>query len=160
MNYTFCIVFLIGITQILAQTTIRVSVQNLSINAITTYTWQITTPSLIARDKIILNFPPAVNISNAAVSFGGTNLTNIAISGSQITLNSLSSLNIGTTSPFSLIVTGIVNPFSAISSFSYFFSSSSISTTIDSNIQQSPSQQTQFLGGNFISCPWTFTGCT
>ena len=47
------------------------------------------------------------------------------------------------------------NPNSAITTFLF-----SIQNSIDSTVALAEAQGTTFVGSNFASCPWSFTGCT
>lgn len=107
-------------TYVNTQTTIQLNVANLSINAVSNYTWFLNFSTIATRDPIVLIFPIEINLSNALVYYGTTLITTTIIGASKLNMSGILSLGIGSNGTATLVVTGVINPPSAILTKNYY----------------------------------------
>lgn len=138
-----------------SQTTLNVSISNLNINALTTYTYQITFSDTSIRNLLTINFPLQTTISNTtAVQINGTTLNQ-----SQFTINQASKsivINKTVSTAATIAISNVKNPPSAISTYSFTISSN------NSNDNLSPSiyNTVNYAPGTLQSCQYAFKGST
>jgi hypothetical protein len=155
MKLRIILVLLIFKEILSAATGFTVSISDPKINAVTSYTWLISFTDTSARSTMTFTFPTGVTISSStSATFGG---------GSSIapTSNTSNSVTFSTTSvPISLllnvVISNVINPFSALSSQTTFFYSSNI----DSPLTLTPIDSKSYTPGTLKNCTWTFNKCT
>jgi hypothetical protein len=147
--------FIISLSVYSQTTTLNVTISNLNINALATYTYQITFSDSSARNLVSLIFPSQITLSNTIT----VTLNITTLNASQYTIYSsnnsiLISRSMNTSS--NIGVTNVKNPSSAISTYSFTISSNntndSISPSIYNTINYSP--------GSLQSCQYSFSGTT
>jgi hypothetical protein len=136
-------------------TTLNVTLNNLNINALTTYTYQITFSDSVTRNLVTLNFPSQVTLSNSTT----VHLNSATLNSSQYIIYSNNNsivINKTMTNSASIAINNVKNPSSAISTFSFTISSNnsndSLSPSIYNTVNYSP--------GSLQSCQYSFSGTT
>lgn len=138
-----------------AQTTLNVSISNLNINTLATYTYQITFSDTSMRSMLTIKFPSQVTLSNlTTVQLNGTNLNT-----SQYTIYPTNNSILISRTVFTaatVAIANVKNPASAISTYSFTISSNN---TID-NLSPSIYNTVYYVPGSLLSCQYTFRGTT
>lgn len=136
-------------------TTLNVTLSNLNINALTTYTYQIIFSDSSTRNLVTLNFPSQVTLSNStSVQLNSTTLNSTLYT--IYTNNNSILINKTMNNSVSIAINNVKNPSSAISTYSFTISSNnsndSLSLSIYNTVNYSP--------GSLQSCQYSFSGTT
>jgi hypothetical protein len=102
----------------------------------------------------MFTFPPSVIITGNSVSFINSNIYG-AFSNTSNSLN-LSTSTLTITNPLIVVITNVTNPYSALSSVTSFYFSSSSDTTVGLDLVKSKN----YASGILNSCTWSFNQCT
>ena len=138
-----------------SQTTLNVSIANLNINALTTYTYQITFSDSSTRNLLTINLPAQTTISNSTtVQINGSNLNT-----SQYSINQNNNSIVINKTVFTAVtvaVQNVKNPPSAISTYSFTISSNNTNDNLSPSIYNT----VNYSPGTLQSCLYTFRGTT
>lgn len=138
-----------------AATGFTVSILDPKINAVTSYTWQLSFTDTGQRSTMTFTFPSGVSFSGTTTATfgGGTPLVPISAISNSI---SFTTTTVSITSLLNVVITNVINPFSALSSQTSFFYSSNI----DNTITLAPIDSKTYIPGNLKNCTWSFDKCT
>lgn len=155
MTLRIIIVLLIFKEILAAATGFTISILDPKINAVTSYTWQISFSDTSTRSTMTFTFPTGVTISSStsATFGGGSSLTPISNTSNSVTFNTGL---VTIASIINVIISNIINPFSALGSqTSFIYSSNS-----DSPLTLAPIDSKTYTPGNLKNCTWSFNKCT
>ena len=154
-HLAFLILLLSCFLAVHSQTTLNVSISNLNINALATYTYQITFSDTSIRNLLTINFPPQVSIGNSTtVQINGSSLNQ-----SQYTVNQGNKsivINKTVFTAASIAISNVKNPPSAISTYSFTISSNNTNDNLSPSIYNT----VNYAPGSLQSCQYTFKGST
>ena len=155
MTLRLIIVLLILKEILAAATSFTVSILDPKINAVTSYTWQINFNDFGQRLTMTFLFPTGVSFSGSTTATfgGGAPLTPTGTNSNSITFNTAS---VSITSILNVVISNVINPFSALSSQTAFFYSSNV----DNAMTLPPIDAKTYTPGTLRNCTWSFDKCT
>ena len=138
-----------------AATGFTVSILDPKINAVTSYTWQLSFSDPGQRLTMIFTFPAGVSFSGSTTATfgGGAPIVPSSTNSNSLTFNTAT---VTITSLLNVVITNVINPFSALSSQTAFFYSSNV----DNAITLVPIDSKSYTPGNLKNCTWSFDKCT
>ena len=149
------IILLLSVAVHSQATILNVTLSNLNINALTTYTYQISFSDSSARNLLTLVFPSQVTLStNTSLQLNSTTLSPSLYT--IYTNNNSILINKTMANSSTIAINNVKNPSSAISTYSFTISSNntndSLSPSIYNTVNYSP--------GSLQSCQYSFSGTT
>lgn len=146
------LLFLKGL-EVAAGTNFTVTLGNYNINAMNSYTWDVTFTDFTTRTYMTLTFPTNTKLTADSLPY----ISNILYPVLSYTTNSITinTLSLSISSTISVVITNVTNPYSAQTSVTSFY----FASNIDPSFSLSITAAKDYLPG-VLTCGWSFSLCT